>query len=77
MAIRWFVPADSSAVLRAGYDDARGALHVVFAGGRRYVYLAVPPELFELLRLAPSVGQFVNGVVKPVYSFRQAEPAGR
>jgi hypothetical protein len=77
MGIDWFTPEDSTAVERAGYDPVRRELRVVFAGDREYAYLKVPPTVFEELRRAPSVGQFVNWSVKPFYRYREVEPVRR
>ncbi len=74
MALERFDPAGSSAVATAAYDAARRELHITFTSGRAYVYLAVPPLIFEALKQAPSTGVFVNLVVKRFYKHREAEP---
>ncbi len=67
-----FRPRDSSAVERVGYDHARRELYIVYAGGREYLYRRVPPHVFQRLQAAEasgeSVGQFVNGRIKPIYT---------
>ena len=61
------IPVESSAIDAVGYDAARRALSVAYKGGREYVYLDVPPEVFDALLKAESKGKFVNAEVKPRY----------
>jgi hypothetical protein len=56
---------DSSAVDRATYHSGQRVLDIWYAGGDRYSYFDVPPEIYRQLRSAPSVGEFVNREVKP------------
>ena len=59
----------STAVARVEYDPATCVLDIWYKGGDRYAYGAVPPEVYDALLAAPSVGAFVTEVVKPRYAF--------
>jgi hypothetical protein len=61
----------SSSVRSIGYDPRQHALEIEFHGGSIYRYGLVPESVFERLRTAPSVGSFVNTVVKPRYPARK------
>jgi hypothetical protein len=63
----------SSGVNSIGYDAAKRALEVEFAGGRVYRYQDVPPEVFDELERAESKGIYVNLVIKPNYPFDEVE----
>lgn len=58
---------DSSAIVRATYDPDRQVLDLWYKGGDRYSYFDVPIDVYEALRAAPSAGEFVNRVIKPVF----------
>lgn len=60
---------DSSAVRSAGYDEKRLIMEIEFASGDVYEYLGVPVSVFVQFLNAASKGQFVNAVVKPLYTF--------
>jgi hypothetical protein len=69
---------DSSAILTVGYDDAHHVLKVRFRNGRTYYYLAVPPAIHRRLLRSPSMGKYLNEVIKPAYrAVRVREGAGR
>lgn len=51
---------DSSNVDQIGYDEYEGEAHVLFKGGRHYIYSEVTQEVWEQFRNAPSKGRFVN-----------------
>lgn len=57
-------PVESSAVNSVGYDPTAEILEVEYSSGAVYRYGGVPREVFEWLLAAPSIGQFVNAVVK-------------
>jgi hypothetical protein len=59
------VPVDSSSVAAIGYDTASFILEVQFHNGQVYRYFDVPPAAHRLLMNAPSIGAFVNTVIKP------------
>ncbi len=58
---------DSSAVVSVGYDPDTEELEIEFAGGDVYLYGEVPPEEFERVLTARSIGTYVNRRIKPVY----------
>jgi hypothetical protein len=51
---------DSSNVDQIGFDDYEGEAHVIFKGGRHYVYSGVTTEVWEAFRSSESKGRFVN-----------------
>jgi hypothetical protein len=55
----------SSSVASVGYDDASFVLELEYRNGRVYRYLNVPAAAHRLLLQAPSIGDFVNSVIKP------------
>ncbi|HMJ13047.1 MAG TPA: KTSC domain-containing protein [Polyangiaceae bacterium] len=55
----------SSSVASVGYDDAEFVLEIEFHNGKVYRYRDVPAAAHRLLLQAPSVGEFVNTVIKP------------
>lgn len=57
----------SSSIARIGYDESDEELYVEFHNTGTYVYVNVPPIVFEDLERAPSKGKFVNEVIKPRY----------
>ena len=67
---------DSTAVERVDYTPGSRTLDIWFRGGGRYSYFDVPPEAYQALLAAPSVGAFVNLHVKDHYRFEE-EPGRR
>lgn len=62
---------DSSGVDQLGYDPDAMELHVVFKGGAHYVYVNVPPGVYQELLDAASKGAYVNHEIRNTYSFRK------
>lgn len=60
-------PVDSSVLIAVGYDEANRILKAHFRNGRTYYYLAVPPEVYQSLLTAPSLGKYLNEAIKPKY----------
>jgi len=58
---------DSSVILSVGYDQRRKILKIRFRNGRTYYYLSVPAEIHHNLLTAPSIGKYLNEVIKPTY----------
>lgn len=50
----------SGHIAAIGYDPATKALEVEFQSGRIYRYFEFPPEKFEEMKAADSVGKFFN-----------------
>jgi hypothetical protein len=53
------------------YDPANAELWITFVTGRRYVYSAVPPAVFDAFRTAPSRGAFFNREIRDRYAYRE------
>jgi hypothetical protein len=63
---------DSSNVDQIGYDEHEGEAHVIFKGGRQYIYSEVTQEVWEQFRDAPSKGTFLNEEFKAKgYPYRE------
>lgn len=60
-------PVNSSAITSVGYDSAKRILLLEYTNGRTYHYLKVPPDIYEDLMSADSIGEFVNLEIKPHY----------
>jgi hypothetical protein len=59
-----------STVIRSfAYDDARRELRIRFQSGRRYVYLDVPPEMFDRMKGSFSKGEFFNQHIRNQFRF--------
>jgi hypothetical protein len=58
-------PVESSSIASVGYDELNHELEIEFRNGRVYRYLSVPPAAYRLLLSAPSLGEYVNRVIKP------------
>lgn len=59
----------SSNVAAVGYDEHAGDLFVEYINSGTYVYAGVPMPVYEDLMQAPSIGVFVNQVIKPTYTW--------
>jgi hypothetical protein len=67
-------PVQSTNVAGVGYEPFARELHVRFASSPTvYVYSGVSDQKFEQLRVAESIGRFVNGVIKPHHPVRKIE----
>jgi lysyl-tRNA synthetase class 2 len=64
-----YMPVSSSVVSALAYEARSKTLGVRFHNGTEYHYLGVPREIFENMRSAPSIGQFLNESVKESYPF--------
>jgi hypothetical protein len=53
------------------YDAANGELWITFVTGRRYVYAAVPQDVFDAFKAAPSRGVFFNREIRDRYACRE------
>ncbi|HYH79977.1 MAG TPA: KTSC domain-containing protein [Longimicrobium sp.] len=70
-------PVDSSSLNSVGYDAGKRLLEVEFRNGGVYRYLDVPPDEFEALKDADSVGRHLNREIKPFYSVIKVRRAPR
>lgn len=66
----WY-PVSSSNVSQVGYNQTTAQLGVRFLNGGEYVYEGVPYDTFEALRVATSVGKYLNVAVKPRYPYER------
>jgi KTSC domain len=64
-------PVSSSTVLSIGYDSASLTLEVEFSKGTVYQYFDVPQSAYEELLTAPSIGGYLNTMIKPNYRYTQ------
>lgn len=53
------------------YDPAKRELDVTFVTGRRYIYEAVPSEVFDAFKAAFSKGTFFNREIRDCFAFRE------
>jgi hypothetical protein len=64
------MPMMESSVIRfVRYDPRERALHVTFTSGKAYVYLDVPPKVYDAFLKADSKGEFFNEEIRDQYSF--------
>ena len=75
--MNWISTPDSNALDGFGYDQARRQLEVRFKHGKTYVYLNVPPAVFEQMQKAESKGRFVTEHVKGAFEFQDKGDMGR
>ena len=54
----------SSNISEIGYDEGRRILEVLFHNGNLYQYFDVPPQVYQELMGAGSVGQYLNINIK-------------
>lgn len=65
-------PDGDSDAIRVEYDADGRSLDVWETGGRHCRYLDVPPEAYQALLEAASIGGFVDAEIKPVYAAEQS-----
>ena len=68
--MNWIETPDSPAIEGFGYDAPRRNLEIRFKGGKTYVYLNVPPAIFDQMQHAEAKGPFVTERVKGVFEFQ-------
>lgn len=61
--------ANSSHVDAHGYDPLAQTLAVRFKGGQTYHYYGVPVGIYEELKQADSVGNFLNMHIVPAFKY--------
>lgn len=62
-------PVDSTSIASIGYDSTERKLEVEFKQGAVYLYLDVPPDVFDAFVSADSKGVFFNATIKNSYDF--------
>ncbi len=66
------VYVQSTALEQVGYDPASGELRATFHdSGRTYVYRDVPPDLYDGLLFADSLGAFFNTHIRDSFAFEE------
>ena len=65
-------PVTSSNLKSVGYDRANRILEIEFQNGRVYRYHGVPPEEYEELLRAPSLGRYFISNIRDEYDYDRA-----
>ncbi len=60
-------PVESRSLQSVGYDPACEVLEIQFRTGRVYRYLGVPPDVYQALLHASSLGAFFNARIRDQY----------
>lgn len=63
------VRVKSSAFEKAGYDEKRKVLVLIFKGGRKVAYPKVPKRVWNAFLKADSKGRYYNLNIKSQYGF--------
>ena len=61
----------SSNVESVSFEPEKNTLTVYFRNGSAYEYYNVPETAFAELKLADSVGRYINAAIKPNYAFQR------
>jgi hypothetical protein len=59
----------SSVIRSFSCDPAERRLDILFVSGLLYSYHAVPPDVAEAMRHAPSTGEYFNAHIRDRYHF--------
>ena len=70
--MEWIPTPQSSNVAGFGYDDERRVLKVEFKNGSVYDYFDVPDQVFNGMKSASSVGQYLAQQVKGTFRYARA-----
>ena len=70
--MNWIETPDSSNIARYRYDINGHVLQVEFKNGGTYNYYDVPQVVFDQMKAAPSMGQFLAQNVKGRYRYARA-----
>jgi KTSC domain len=65
------IPVVSSNIDSVGYDNDKQELHVMFKGGKVYIYEKVYQSVHSNMMAADSIGGFLSKTIKPHYKFRK------
>ena len=66
---REFKYVSSSHIRGVAYDQEKSTLHVEFTNGGQYTYHEIPPDEYQALIEAPSVGEYFANNIKGAYSY--------
>ncbi len=76
-AILEIAPAMPSSVIRTFFYDVESLrLTVIFQSGSRYVYDAVPEDIYRELAASPSKGTYFNENIRDRFQSRRFDRAG-
>ena len=64
-------PVESEMLLRAGYDPKARVLQVVFRTGGAYRYKNVPPDKYQELMSADSIGKYMHRHIIGHYDYER------
>ena len=71
------MPVKSSDLKSVGYDPPTRTLEVEFKRGRVYRYEGVPPDIFEKMSSARSIGKFFHqNIVRGDFRFKRIGKGG-
>jgi KTSC domain len=62
-------PVTSSNIAEIGYDEGQRVLEILFSNGSLYQYFEVPPQIFNELMQASSVGKYLNYNIKSHFRY--------
>ncbi|MEM4204933.1 MAG: KTSC domain-containing protein [Candidatus Methanomethylicaceae archaeon] len=62
---------ESSNLRSVGYDEATRTLEIEFHSGGIYQYYDVPPEVYQELLCAPSLGKYFHAHIRNIYQYKR------
>jgi KTSC domain-containing protein len=62
----------STVIAKIEYDEPSQELIITFVSGRKYVYQAVPPDIYDRFARARVKGTFFNDHIRDCYNHMQA-----
>jgi hypothetical protein len=66
-----------STVIRSfDYNADTRKLAVIFRSGRQYLYLDVPPDVYEGLKISREKGVFLNTHIRNQYAYVRGDSSG-
>jgi len=66
-------PVNSTDLVAVGYDAGSRTLEVEFKEGRVYQYLDVPPDVYDGLMCAESLGKYFYAYIITYYRYRRVQ----
>jgi len=69
---KMFTDEQSSNVREISYDPESNEMSVTFKGGSKYLYAAVPVDVYQGALDAPSIGSYFASKIKRVYACEKA-----